>query len=272
MKKHMGHTIALVLLALVTLLSIFPFYMIFVMGTYKSADLFLGLPLLPSHYFGQNLRTALGHNLLGAYANSLMISIVSVLLAMTTSCGIGYALAKFRFRGQKCFSVCVLVGMMLPAQISVIGYMIEMRTLHLTGTYWSLLCTWIAHPFSAFFLSQFIRDSVPTEMLESARIDGCSEPGILLRMVVPCIKPGLATLATLVWLWSWNNYLLPLIAINKPAMYTIPLMVANLAAAYSTDYGAQMCSLALATLPILVLFIMGSKFFIKGLTAGAVKG
>lgn len=272
MRKRMGKVVAFALLALLTLLSVFPFYMIFVMGTYKSANLFRGLPLLPSDYFAENLTTALRNNLLGAYGNSLFLSAASVLLALFTSCGVGYALAKFRFKLKRMVYVCVLIGMMLPAQISVIGYMIEMRILGLTGSYASLLCTWIAHPFSAFFLSQFIHDSVPTEMLESARIDGCSELGLLWRMVVPCVKPGLATLATLIWLWSWNSYLLPLIAINKPEMYTIPLMVANLAAAYSTDYGAQMCALTFATLPILMIFIVGSKFFIKGLTAGAIKG
>ncbi len=270
--KRFGHIPIYCLLILISLLSVFPFYMIFSMGTYKTADLMRGLPFIPSDYLMQNMRTSLGHNLLGAYGNSLMISALAVAVALITSCGIGYALAKFQFAGKKLFYILVLIGMMLPTQISVIGYMIEMRAMKLTGTYMSLLCVWFAHPFSAFFMAQFMKSGVPTEMLESARIDGCSEPGILVRIVVPCILPGLATIATLVWLWSWNSYLLPLIAINKPEMYTIPLMVANLAAAYNTDYGAQMCSLALATLPILILFILGSKFFIKGLTAGAVKG
>ena len=270
--NHPGQVLAYLLLGLSSILSVFPFYMIFSMGTYKTADLMRGLPLIPSNYFLENVKTALSHNLLGSYANSIMISAAAVVLALITSCGIGYALAKFRFLGKKLFYTLVLIGMMLPTQISVIGYMIEMRTMKLTGTYMSLLCTWIAHPFSAFFMAQFMKTGVPSEMLESARIDGCSEPGILIRIVLPCILPGLATMATLIWLWSWNSYLLPLIAINKPAMYTIPLMVANLAAAYSTDYGAQMCSLALATLPILILFICGSKVFIRGLTAGAIKG
>lgn len=259
-------------LLLLALVAVFPFYMIFVMGTYKTSELFRGLPLLPSNYFLNNLQTSFQNNLLGAYANSLLLSAAAVLLSLMTSCGMGYALAKFRFKLNKAFTVCVLVGMMLPTQISVIGYMIEMRVLGLSGSYWPLVCTWVAHPFSAYFMCQFMKDSVPTEMLESARIDGCSEPGILVRIVLPCIKPALATMATLVWLWSWNSYLLPLIAINKPDMYTIPLMVANLAAAYSTDYGAQMCTLALSTLPILILFVIGSKYFMKGLTAGAVKG
>lgn len=272
MKKKTVHAALLFGLLLLALIAVFPFYMIFVMGTYKTAELFRGLPLLPSNYFWNNLQTSFQNNLLGAYANSLLLSAAAVVLSLVTSCGIGYALAKFRFRFNKVFTICVLVGMMLPTQISVIGYMIEMRVLGLSGSYWPLICTWVAHPFSAYFMCQFIKDSVPTEMLESARIDGCSEPGILVRIVLPCVKPALATMATLVWLWSWNNYLLPLIAINKPAMYTIPLMVANLAAAYSTDYGAQMCTLALSTLPILLLFVFGSKYFMKGLTAGAVKG
>ena len=121
-------------------------------------------------------------------------------------------------------------------------------------------------------MMQFLRDSVPEEMMESARIDGCSEPGILASIVVPCIKPAIMTVATLVFLWSWNNYLLPLITLNKQAVYTLPLMISNISVSYRQDYGAQMLALALSTFPVLIIFILGSKYFVKGITAGAVKG
>ena len=166
----------------------------------------------------------------------------------------------------------VLIGMMLPTQISIIGYIMEMRVAHLTNTLWSVICIWIANPFSAFFMMQFLQDSVPEEMLESARIDGCSEPGILFSIVVPCIKPAIMTVATLVFLWSWNNYLLPLITLNKQKVYTLPLMISNISVSYRQDYGAQMLALALSTFPVLLLFILGSRYFVKGITAGAVKG
>lgn len=121
-------------------------------------------------------------------------------------------------------------------------------------------------------MTQFISDAIPDELLESGRLDGCSEPGLFFRIVVPCIKPGFLTLATLVFLWSWNNYVLPLILVNKQEMFTIPLMVNNLSNAFRSDYGAIMCALALSVLPMIVIFSLCSKTFIKGIAAGAVKG
>lgn len=260
------------ILGVISLVALIPFYMMFVMGTYYSEDLFKGLPLLISNYFWENLKTTLSHGLLATYGNSIFVSAVSVAGCFFTSVTMGYALAKFEFKAKKALFVLVLTGMMLPTQISIIGYIMEMRVAHLTNTLWSVVCVWIANPFSAFFMMQFIRDSVPEEMMESARIDGCSEPGILFKIVVPCIKPAITTVATLVFLWSWNNYLLPLITLNKQEVYTLPLMISNISVSYRQDYGAQMLALALSTFPVLIIFIFGSKYFVKGITAGAVKG
>ena len=260
-KKIINDIWVYLILGVMSIIALFPFYMMFVMGTYYSEDLFHGLPLLVSDYFVENLKTTLDNGLLATYLNSILVSAASVI-----------ALAKFTFRGQRAILILVLIGMMLPTQISIIGYIMEMRVAHLTNTLWSVICVWIANPFSAFFMMQFLRDSVPEEMMESARIDGCSEPGILASIVVPCIKPAIMTVATLVFLWSWNNYLLPLITLNKQAVYTLPLMISNISVSYRQDYGAQMLALALSTFPVLIIFILGSKYFVKGITAGAVKG
>lgn len=261
-----------IVLIIVTLLAVFPFYMMFVMGTYYSENLFKGMPLLISNYLIENLTTIIKSNFLHVYGNSIIVSVCAVTLSLFTSVTIGYALAKFKFRLKNLFTVIVLIGMMMPTQIAIIGYVIEMRKFGLTNHLLSVICVWIANPFSAFFMMQFIRDSVPDELIESARIDGCSEPSILLRIVLPCIKPALMTVATLVFLWSWNNYLLPLITLNKDKVYTLPLMISNISVSYRQDYGAQMLALALSTFPVLILFSIGSKYFIKGITAGAVKG
>ena len=121
-------------------------------------------------------------------------------------------------------------------------------------------------------MTQFASDGVPDELLESARLDGCSEPGIFIKIVVPCIKPGIMTLATLVFLASWNNYVLPVILINRQELFTVPLMVNSLSNAFRSDYGAIMCALGLSVLPMIVIFSLCSKTFIKGIAAGAVKG
>lgn len=271
-KKKTGSAVSALVLTCLSLLSLFPFYMMFVMGTYYSEDLFRGMPLWVSGYLWENLKTTLNSGLLRTYGNSLLVSMTAVICCLFTSITIGYALSKFRFKCQKLFTVLVLLGMMLPTQISVIGYVVEMRAAGLTNTLLSVICVWIANPFSAFFMTQFMRDSIPDEMLESARIDGCSEPRILAAIVVPCMKPAVVTIATLVFLWSWNNYLLPLITLNRQEVYTLPLMISNISVAYRQDYGAQMLALALSTFPVLIIFSLGSRYFVKGLTAGAVKG
>lgn len=271
-RKKISGIVVYAILIILSLVSLFPFYMMFVMGTYKSEELFRGMPLLLSNYFLENLKTTLAGGFVRNYLNSIFVSVVSVIAGLFTSITIGYGLAKFDFKGKKAITAIVIIGLMLPTQISVIGYVMEMRTAHLTNTLWSVICVWIANPFSAFFMMQFLQDSIPKDMLECARIDGCSEPRILWAVVVPCIKPAVMTVATLVFLWSWNNYMLPLITLNRQTVYTLPLMISNIAVAYRQDYGAQMLALALSTFPVLIIFCCGSKYFVEGITAGSVKG
>jgi len=271
-RKKIYGIVVYAILIIFSLVSLFPFYMMFVMGTYKSEELFRGMPLLLDNYFLENLKTTLAGGFVRNYLNSIFVSVVSVIASLFTSITIGYGLAKFDFKGKKAIIAIVIIGLMLPTQISVIGYVMEMRTAHLTNTLWSVICVWIANPFSAFFMMQFLQDSIPKDMLECARIDGCSEPRILWAVVVPCIKPAVMTVATLVFLWSWNNYMLPLITLNRQTVYTLPLMISNIAVAYRQDYGAQMLALALSTFPVLIIFCCGSKYFVEGITAGSVKG
>lgn len=259
-------------LSVVTLVSLFPFYIMIVMGTHINEDLFKGIPLLPGNFAWENLKTVFHSNFIQVYGNSLIVSASAVILSVMVSALIGYAIAKYDFKMKKFLTYFVIVTMMVPTQVGLIGYIIEMRSLGLGNTLWPIILIWVAHPFGAFFMIQFMKDTIPNEVLESARIDGCSEPGILFRIVSPLIMPGLATLAMLVFLWSWNNYLLPLVTINNAKWYTLPIFVSNLGIVHRTDYAARMAALAMATLPVLLVFILGSKTFIKGIAAGAVKG
>ena len=118
----------------------------------------------------------------------------------------------------------------------------------------------------------FFKTSLPLELVESARIDGANEMQIYFSIAMPCIRPGILTLALLQFLWSWNSYMYPLVFVNKTENYTIPIFVKSLASAFRTDYGAQLAGLTLATIPVLIIFSFGAKSMIRGLTAGAVKG
>ena len=271
-KKRISAAIKQIILILMTLVMFFPLYIVFVMGTYYSEDIFKGLPMLPSDYFLTNLKLVISKGFFSAYLNSITVSVASVILSVSVSTMIGFALAKYNFKGKKFIFAFVMAIMMIPGQISMIGYMLEMRKMNLINTLLPLIFTWAAHPLGAFLMMQFISDGIPDELLESARLDGCSEPGIFFKIVIPCIKSGFVTLATLVFLWSWNNYVLPLILINKQELFTIPLMVNNLSNAFRSDYGAIMCALGLSVLPMIVIFSLCSRTFIQGIAAGAVKG
>ena len=271
-KKRISAAIKQIILILMTLVMFFPLYIVFVMGTYYSEDIFKGLPMLPSDYFLTNLKLVISKGFFSAYLNSITVSVASVILSVLVSTMIGFALAKYNFKGKKFIFAFVMAIMMIPGQISMIGYMLEMRKMNLINTLLPLIFTWAAHPLGAFLMMQFISDGIPDELLESARLDGCSEPGIFFKIVIPCIKSGFVTLATLVFLWSWNNYVLPLILINKQELFTIPLMVNNLSNAFRSDYGAIMCALGLSVLPMIVIFSLCSRTFIQGIAAGTVKG
>ncbi|MBA2937313.1 carbohydrate ABC transporter permease [Paenibacillus sp. CGMCC 1.16610] len=259
-------------IGLLTVVSLFPFYVMVMMSTYYSEDIFKQLPLLPSSYAFNNLETVFKTNFLKVYANSLIVSLASVLLGVFTSTLIGYAIAKFHFKLRRILTYFIIITMMVPAQVGLIGYIIEMRHMGFGNTLMPVILTWSAWSFGAFFMIQFIRDTVPSEIIECARIDGASEPGILFRIVLQLIKPGISTLSTLVFLWSWNNYLLPLVTINNSKWFTLPVFISTLGIVHRTDYGARMAALCIATLPVLLIFLLGSRTFIKGLTAGAVKG
>jgi cellobiose transport system permease protein len=206
------------------------------------------------------------------YLNSLIVSVSSTLLSVFVSALAGFAFAKHEFKYKRKLFSFILLTMMIPGQLGLVAYIIEMRFLGLSGSLFPLILPWVANAFGIYWMTQFMKGAVPNEVLESARIDGCSEIGVFFRIALPFIGPAMTTLSLLVFLWSWNNYLLPLIIINQPELYTIPLGITTLGNLYRTDLAAQILGLSIGTIPVLVLFAIGSKSFIRGLTAGSVKG
>lgn len=272
MTRKIKGLLAGIVLLLISFVSLIPFWFMFSMSTYKSEMIFQGTPIFPSDYFIENLKTIFASNFVQSYGNSLFISVVSMLVSVLICAMVGYGMNVYQFRFKKALYIFIMMTMMVPSQIGIIGYMIEMRNVGLNTTLWPMIFTWFANGFGAYWMISFVQSSLPLELVESARIDGASETKIFRSIVLPCIKPGLLTLCLLIFLWSWNNYMIPLVFVNKPENYTIPIFIKSLASSFRTDYGAQLAGLTLATIPLLILFIIGSKNFIRGLTAGAVKG
>ena len=271
MHKRLKSVILTALMAVISLIAFVPFYMMFIMSTHVTEDLYKGLVLLPGSYLIKNLGTAIHSGLPGYYVNSVIVSVVSTVFSVLVSAMGGFALAKYRFRGRKPIFTFILLSMMVPTQLGLVAYVIEMRYLGFVKTLLPLILPWVSSAFGVYWMRQYISAAVPGEIIESGRIDGCSEPVILFALVIPCIIPALISLMMLIFLWSWNNYLLPLVIQNDPAVYTLPIGLSSIGDLYHVDQAAKIAGLTLGTLPLLLIFSFGSKSFLKGLTAGAIK-
>ena len=255
-----------------TLFSILPFYVVAMMATHSTAEIFSGLVLSPGTHFMDNMKMIFVNKFQYCYLNSIIVSTVSTIICVFISALTGFALAKYRFKLKNAIFYFILTTMMLPNQIGLIGYVMEMKRMGLNNTLVPLILVWCTSAFGVFFMLQYIKGTVPDEVIESARIDGCNDFGIFIRIVIPFIKPAIVTLSTLIFLWSWNNFLLPSVITYNRELFTIPLGIQALQSTYFVDFGAQGAGLAFAVVPILIIFIIGSKTFMKGLAAGAVKG
>jgi multiple sugar transport system permease protein/cellobiose transport system permease protein len=263
---------AYLFMAVMAILALLPFYMMIIMGTHYSEDLYTGVKLLPGTYFMQNLKTVLQQDYFRFYLNSIVASLCSTVGALFVSALAGYAFAKYKFKGRGVLLAFVVATLAVPQQLGLIGFVVEMRWFGWIDSLLPLIFSGLANAFGVFWMTQYIGASVPNEILESGRMDGCGDFGIFFRLVVQIIRPAFITLALLFFLWSWNNYMIPLITINNEKFYTIPLSIALVSSEYRTDYAARVLAMSLGTIPIVIMFAFGSKHLIRGLVAGSVKG
>ena len=250
-----------------------PFYFRFVFATQSRTEIF-SLP--PPVWFGDDLlanlkilteRIPFWRNL----AWSLYVAVLSTVLTLLFCSMGGYAFACFEFRYKKPMFAFVMATMLLPSFMNMIptfmvmdllGWIDQPRALYIPGA---------ASAFGIFLMRQFVSTSVPKDLIEAARMDGCSELGIYWRIVLPLLKPALGTLGLITFIASWNNFIGPLIVMRSPEMYTLPLALRSLQSPVDTEWGALMTGSAIATIPLIVLFMLSSRQLISGLTAGAVK-
>jgi multiple sugar transport system permease protein/cellobiose transport system permease protein len=272
MNKKLQTVLMYTVLAIITVIAISPFYFMIIMSTYRSQEMSKAASLLPGPYFFKNLSNVLKSGFLHYYWNSIYTTVIFTVLSVALSVTAGYGFAKFKFKLDKALYAFVVGAMMVPAQLGLIGYIIEMRNMHLNGTHWPIILGDIATCFGVFWMTQYIQSSVPGSVLESARLDGCGEWRIFGQIVIPYVAPAMATLMIIQFVFSWNNFLRPLVTLSDTNLYTIPLGISSLATRYQTDYAAQITALALGTVPLIIIFLLGSKTFITGLTSGAVKG
>ncbi len=255
------------------LVMLLPFYFMFVFASHSRTEIFsLPPPLFFGDEFLANLkilteRMPFWRNL----GWSLYVAIASTLLTLLFCSMGGYAFAQFEFKYKNTLFGLVMGTMLLPSFMNMIptfmimdllGWIDQPRALYIPGA---------ASAFGIFLMRQFIASAIPKDLIEAARMDGCSEIGIFWRIVLPLLKPALGTLGLVTFIASWNNFIGPLVVMRSPDMYTLPLALRSLQSPVNTEWGALMTGSAIATLPLMVLFIISSRQLISGLTAGAVK-
>lgn len=204
--------------------------------------------------------------------NTVVMAVSAMLLTCITASMAGYALAKKRFRGRGILFALIVCAMALPKQVIVIPLAQEMTNFfHLNDTLWAVILPTVGWPFGVFLMKQF-SETIPTEILEAARVDGAGELRTFITVVFPMIKPGIGALAIFTFVNTWNDYFLQLVMLTSKESWTLPLAIANLQGEMSTDFGLIMAGAALASIPIIIVFVAFQKYFTQGIAMGAVKG
>lgn len=261
-------------LIVLSVLCFIPFLLMLVNATRTGNEIMRGFSLIPGNAFLNNWKVVITNlDLPRGFLNSLFLAVCNTALTSYFSAMTAYGLAFYKFRGSKLIFTVMLIFMMVPAQLSMLGFYNMVSKMGLLNSYVPLILPSIASPATVFFLRQYILSVLPKSILEAPRIDGASEFRIFHQIVLPIMAPGIATMAIGAFVGSWNNYLIPMLILNKQEMFPLPVMVASLSAVrdITTNLGATYVVVAVSVIPIMIAFCFFSKYIISGISAGSVK-
>ena len=261
----------MILLAAVCFL---PFLLMMVNATRSGVEITHSFTLIPSSHLKENWEALFSYvNLFQGFKNSLLVAIPATVLTAYFSSITAYALAVYRFKGSGWLFKVLVIFMMIPAQLSLIGFYNLCQKLHMVDSYLPLIIPAISSPGTVFFLRQYVQSTLSKALLEAARIDGARELHIFHRIVLPIMAPGIATMSIGAFIGNWNNYLVPLILLNTPDKMTLPVMISTLNAAtdLQKNQGAIYLGVAISVVPILIVFCFCSKYIISSISEGSVK-
>ena len=220
-----------------------------------------------SHYADLFTRLSLGRYLL----NSALIAFAVTAVSLVINSMAGYAFAKLRFRGREKAFRMLVTGLVIPVQVSMLPLFLLMKQLGLVNTYWGVIIPSLASIFGIFLIRQYAL-SVPDELLDAARIDGAGELRIYTSIVLPVIRPILATLAIWTFLTTWNDFMWPLVVLSDQSKYTLPVALASLVGEHVQDTELMMAGSVLTVFPVLLVFLVLQRYYIEGVMLGSVKG
>ena len=269
----LGMIITLALLMVYFLLILYPLIWMVLSSLKTEREFFRNIWGVPATFQWQNYVKAWSMGISSYFFNSILVTLSTIVLTLTIAVLTSYALVRFHFPGDSLVFIMCMGGMMLSAQVTLIPLYRIIQDLGIHNTYWAMIL-----PYSAFRMSitvLLIRSyflGIPKELQEAATIDGCSSFGVLWRIFLPISKPILMTCAILVAYYAWNEFLFSIIFIDSRALKTIPSGLMVFRDALSTDYALLFAGLSISAAPMILVFIIMQKQFVRGLTAGAVKG
>ena len=275
-KSHNGILIVIhVVCIILSILSIIPFWIMIVNATRSTNQIQQhALSMIPSHYMLNNFKilTSKSFNPIVGLANSLIISIGSTLLNVYFSSLTAYALVAYEWKLRNAFFSFVVGVMMIPAQVTMIGFYQMVYKIGMTNHLSMLILPAIAAPATVFFMRQYLYPTLSMEIVQAARIDGAGEFRIFNGIVIPIMKPAIATQAIFSFVNSWNNLFTPLVLLTNKDKFTMPIMVSLLRGdIYRTEFGSVYMGLTLTVLPLIIMYLILSKYIIAGVALGGVK-
>ncbi|SDK02636.1 cellobiose transport system permease protein [Sediminibacillus albus] len=260
-------------LMIAAILSIFPFYWMFVMATnHNSAINSVPPAFIPGKELVTNFQNVLSNiDFFGAMWNSLIVSTLTTLGVLFLCSLAGFSFAKFQFKGKNVLFVFLLVTMMVPPQLGLIPQYYIITKLDWVNDLKAIIIPGMIDAFGIFWMRQYISSNVPDELMDAAKIDGCSNFRIYWNITVPVIIPAFATLAIIKFMYMWNDFLWPLVVLRDESSYTIQIALRNLIDNYVRDNGMILSGTFWATVPLIIIFLLFNRLFIQSLTQGAVK-
>ncbi len=272
-KFSSGKLFMYLFLAIASLLSLFPFYWMFVMAT-RPSSAYNSIPptITPGNLLVDNFKKVLSQiDFFHAMWNSFVICSIVTIVVLIISSLAGFAFAKFKFPGRNALFVAILVTMIIPPQLGLIPQYFLISKAGLLDTLPGVMVLFFLNPLGIFLMRQYVSEAVPDELIEAAKLDGCSNFKIYRSIVLPIILPAFATLGIIVFTAVWGEFLWQFTVLRDPENYTIQVALANLSNTHNIDFGMIMSGVFWATAPLLIIFLLFNRLFISSITEGSVK-
>lgn len=274
---HARRVIAYIVLIIVSIMCLFWFYVLFVNATRTHAEIQLGFHALPGTNFAKNWYNTITHGsqpVVTGLLNSIIVAFGSAILTTYFSTMTAYAIHVYDFKLKKFMFTFILMVMMIPTQVTALGFLQLIMKWKMTNTFVPLIVPSIAAPVVFFYMKQYMEASLPLEIVEASRIDGAGEFRTFNQMVVPIMKPAIAVQAIFAFVTSWNNYFVPALILTEDNKKTLPVLIANLRSAdfLKFDMGQVYMMIAFSIFPVVIVYLILSKFIVQGVALGSVKG